>query len=306
MPRFLAVAILALVAACGAPSSGTRLVTPRDGAHGPRVLGVIAHPDDETAFAATFYEITARLDGVCDLAVITNGEGGYKYSTLAERIYGVELTDEAQGRARLPAIRKRELAESASILGVRELTFLDQVDHRYTTDAGEVLGADAHVWDLELVRTRLHAILEHGAYDFVFGLLPSESTHAHHKAATILALEAAAELALERRPVVLAARVVDADDASRAETLPQFAITRLDAGAEPFVFDRLKKFGYEDKLDDRIVVNWVIAAHKSQGTMQLAANRGEREQFWSFALNGDGARARAAKLFADLDRERAR
>ena len=64
----------------------------------PKVLIVIAHPDDETGFAATVYKITHEMKGTVDLLLVTNGEGGYKYSTLAEPIYGLELTDEKIGR----------------------------------------------------------------------------------------------------------------------------------------------------------------------------------------------------------------
>ena len=43
---------------------GVHEVTPRDGATGPRVLVVVAHPDDEVAFAATLYKTTTALNGV--------------------------------------------------------------------------------------------------------------------------------------------------------------------------------------------------------------------------------------------------
>src|SRR5207237_7273009 len=118
-------------------------VTPVDES-GPRIIGIVAHPDDETAFACALYKIATYLHGTCDLAVITNGEGGYKYSTLAERVYGLELTDETVGRASLPAIRTRELTESARILAIRDLHFLDQKDQRYTTDASDIIGPGAH------------------------------------------------------------------------------------------------------------------------------------------------------------------
>ena len=60
---------------------------------------VAPHPDDEIAFAGALYKTSTLLDGRCDVAGITNGEGGFKYSTLAERIYGLELTDEVRTRA---------------------------------------------------------------------------------------------------------------------------------------------------------------------------------------------------------------
>ncbi|MBK6879153.1 MAG: PIG-L family deacetylase [Ignavibacteria bacterium] len=49
----------------------------------PKVLVVTAHPDDDAVFAATNYKIVHDLGGIVDLALVTNGEGGYKYSTLA-------------------------------------------------------------------------------------------------------------------------------------------------------------------------------------------------------------------------------
>jgi len=57
----------------------------------PKVLAVVAHPDDETQFAATLYKISHEMGGTVDVVMITNGEGGYKYSTLAEPIYHREV-----------------------------------------------------------------------------------------------------------------------------------------------------------------------------------------------------------------------
>src|ERR1700719_318819 len=104
---------------------------------GPHVLVVTAHPDDETAMAATIYKITHELNGVADQCVITNGEGGYKYSTLAEAYYGLELTDETVGRANLPRIRKQELMNAGKIIGTHNIFFLDQKDAHYGLDEKE-------------------------------------------------------------------------------------------------------------------------------------------------------------------------
>lgn len=73
-----------------------------------RVLLVVAHPDDEYDMAATVYRITTELRGVADEIIITSGEAGYHYSSLAERYYGVALTDESTNRARLAHIRMEE------------------------------------------------------------------------------------------------------------------------------------------------------------------------------------------------------
>src|SRR5688500_11865442 len=90
----------------------------------PRVLIVAAHPDDESAVAATSHKMTHDLKAKVDMALVTNGEAGYKYSTLAESIYGVELTDEKVGRECLPAIRKREMMAAGEVIGVRNFFFL--------------------------------------------------------------------------------------------------------------------------------------------------------------------------------------
>jgi N-acetylglucosamine malate deacetylase 2 len=72
-------------------------------AAGPNVLVVQAHPDDETMFAGALYKIAHDLGGVVrggvwmegrfgslmqvDDVVITDGEGGYSCSEIAEWIY---------------------------------------------------------------------------------------------------------------------------------------------------------------------------------------------------------------------------
>ncbi len=304
-----ALAALLAALACGScvfqvdRPTGTMLVTERTLVIGPKVLCVTAHPDDETTFAATLFKIGTHLEGACDIAVITNGEGGFKYSTLAERLYGLELTDEEVGRAELPAIRRTEMFVGCALMAVRRVFFLDQPDHRYSQDPAEVLAPTAAVWSLTLVRRRLESILLEGEYDFVFTLAPVPETHGHHQAATILALEAVERLPREGRPVVLCARVAEREGEAAplpASGLEDYPITRLRAGVEPFVFDRTQTFGHRQRLDYRIVVNWVIAAHKSQGTMQLAMNRGDEERFWLFELNPPDAQARAARLFEAL------
>lgn len=264
-----------------------------------RVLLVTAHPDDDAAFAATVYRITHHLGGIVDLALVTDGSGGFRYATLAEPIYNIELTNEAVAREYLPAIRKRELMAGGAIVGIRNYFFLDQLDGGYTLDADTVLGA---VWDTASVRERLSQIMTRGSYDVVVGLLPFEQTHGHHKSATIMALRAAQSLAPARRPIVLGGFVCPLDRAEemRFEGLAGYPLTLVASGRPLARFDRTRKFGYNDRLDYRIVVNWVIAEHKSQGTMQLLMNRGEVECFWYFDANGEAGKEWVVELFDRL------
>ena len=300
--RWIILFVVSLLAACRATAGGIDVehVTPGAGGTGPRILAVVAHPDDEIAFGGTLYKTATALDGVCDVVVITNGEGGFKYATLAERIYELELTDEAIGRRHLPEIRRRELVAGCRILGVHDVYFLGEQDHRYTQDIGEVLGGDADVWDLEHVRAALRTLLDRNDYDFVLTLPPTPSTHAHHKAATLLALEAVAGIPVDRRPVAMCTRP-RSDEAVLEEPLVGFPTTRTLAGSDELVFDRTQHFGYRERLSYAIVVNWAIAEHKSQGTMQLLMNAGDEERYLLFAGHPD-AHERARALFEALAR----
>lgn len=256
------------------------------GGPGPRILAVTAHPDDEIAFAGVLYKSASHLGATCDLLVITDGAAGFKYSTLAESIYGAELTDPAVGRARLPAIRRRELIACGEVLGLRQIVFLHQRDPRYTKDPAEVLAAGDAGWDVAMVRRSLDAVLRAGHYDFVLTHLPVPDTHGHHKAATVLALEAVAALPSDERPLVLGSVHRPAGEALPAvpDELEGFPITRIRRDVGPFEFDRSQKFGYRDQLDYHIVVNWAIAAHRSQGTMQKLMGRSDVEGFFAYAL----------------------
>jgi hypothetical protein len=51
------------------------------------------------------------------------------------------------------------------------------------------------------------------------------------------------------------------------------------------VFDREEPLGLDGRLNYQIVVNWLIAEHKSQGTMQTYLNAGRYERFWFYDTN---------------------
>lgn len=260
-----------------------------------KVLIVVAHPDDEYYFAGTVYRIAQELGGTVDQVIITNGEGGYKYSTLAEKIYGVPLTDESTGRSRLPEIRKKETLSAGRILGIRNHYFLSERDQRFTLDAAEALD---DIWNCSRVRETLHNLFEREKYDFVFTILPRESTHGHHQAAALLALETAAKLEPAHRPVVLGAEPAD-HKAPPFAGLERFELTRTSHSEPEFGFDRRRTFGLNSALRYEIVVNWVIAEHKSQGMFQNDAGKHGVELFWRFESGpADGAERTAALAHA--------
>jgi LmbE family N-acetylglucosaminyl deacetylase len=290
LPRLLALILLALAAPLAAATPET--------VAGPRVLLVTAHPDDDALFGGSVYKITHSLGGRVDVAVVTNGEGGYKYSNLAEPIYGLDLTDEKVARELLPGIRKKEMIAGGSIVGIRNYFFLDQKDQEYTTDLKQGIAP----WDLDYVRGRLRAILAAGDYDFVFVMLPVPTTHAHHQGAALLTLEVVSQLPAADRPIVLGGSGYKKSQTERVSFTgrDEFPLTRIRPGAPIFEFDRTKKFGYKDQLDYNIVVNWLIAEHKSQGTMQLLMDALDVEQYFYFDLNREVGLQEARTLFDRL------
>ncbi len=272
-----------------------------DSSDAPKVLVVVAHPDDDAVFAAVNYKIVHDLGGIVDIALVTNGEGGYKYSTLAESIYGLELTDESVGREHLPEIRRKEFEAGGAIIGIRNYYYINQKDHRYltTADIHEIL--DSNIWNLDSVRTFLRELIQKEKYDYMFVLSATPGTHAHHSAASILALEAVMQLQKDDRPIVLAGTTSRKDDSAATvyKGLEGYEITSV-SEAEPFVFDRTSKFGYRNVLDYKIIVNWLIAEHKSQGTMQLLMNQGDLEKYWYFDINDPSGKEKTAQLFERL------
>lgn len=270
----------------------------------PKVLVVTAHPDDDAVFAATNYKIVHDLGGIVDIALITNGEGGYKYSTLAEEIYGLELTDEVIGRQYLPEIRKKELEAGGKIVGIRNYYYFNQKDHRYITSADIKEILDSNIWDLDYVRSELKSIIDREKYDYVFILTPTLTTHAHHSSVGILALETVNSMETNDRPIILGGSYGEKSDTtdkiySIYKGFDQYPITSV-SDTVPFVFDRTQKFSYRDALDYKIIVNWLIAEHKSQGTMQLGMNRGDFEVYWYFDINPESGKVKTQELFDKL------
>ena len=263
-------------------------------------LVVIAHPDDESSCSVTLYKITHQLHGTVDLVCITNGEAGYKYSTLAEDYYGLALTDPEVGRANLPRIRKQELMNAGHILGIRNIYFLDQKDDKYGLNPHAPLDT---FWNVQWVKDKLNELMSKTKYDYVFCLLPTPQTHSGHKAATILALTVVNNLPKSQRPIVLGVSGRSKTDTSRMKfstfsVLDEYPITRINSSAPIFTFDRTQTFGYKNALNYQIIANWEIAEHKSQGTM--AMNAEDYEDFYFFSINDPSAIPKTQALFDKL------
>jgi LmbE family N-acetylglucosaminyl deacetylase len=260
-----------------------------------RALLIVAHPDDEYEMAGAIYRITSELSGTVDQIIVTDGEAGYRYSYLAARYYGTNLTDESTGRAKLPHIREEEAHRAARILGIRHQWFLNERDDHFTLNADEVLKG----WRTQRVLGEIKERLRKGHYDVVFVLLPSEDTHGGHKAATILALEVVQRMAADERPAVVAADAASSESEDY-QPLAGYPLTQTTTSEPEFHFDRDIHFGFNNSLSYAIVVDWVIAEHKSQGLFQTKSGQDRFENFWLFAASGDSAAARTGAIFARI------
>ena len=102
------------------------------------ILGVFAHPDDETGAASTLaYYALAEGKAVAH-AYCTRGEGG---GNMVGAHWG----------AALGVLREMELRQCLETLGVRQWHFLDQLDWAYTESASMTLTK----WDKEVALEKL-------------------------------------------------------------------------------------------------------------------------------------------------------
>lgn len=64
-----------------------------------KILLVVAHPDDEYYFAATTYRLAQELQARVDQVIITNGEGGFRYSARPRKSTGCRSARRARAAA---------------------------------------------------------------------------------------------------------------------------------------------------------------------------------------------------------------
>jgi LmbE family N-acetylglucosaminyl deacetylase len=296
MKRFVLFLLVVAALSSGAGTAQNTGSSPKKARGGTRVLLVVAHPDDEYEVAGTVYRISKELSGTVDQLIITKGEAGYHYASLADRYYGINLTNESVGRSRLPRIRREEARRAGRILGIQHQWFLNEKDDHFTLNADEILNGS---WHTQRVFENIQRRLRKGHYDFVFVLLPADETHGEHKAASILTLKAVQQLPASQRPVVLGAQA-GANESETFHTLAGYSLTAADTSRPQFQFDRDIRLGYRASLSYQIVVGWVIAEHKSQGLFQTRCRQDRFENFWLFTMNRESASKETASLFAAI------
>ena len=79
--------------------------------------------------------------------------------------------------------------------------------------------------------------------------------------------------------------------------LHEYSLTATTSPNPQFQFDRDARFGYRESLSYQIVVDWVIAEHKSQGLFQTRCQQDRFERFWLFSVNRSSANGETASLF---------
>jgi len=268
----------------------------------PKVLVVTAHPDDETGFSVTMFKIAREMKGVVDMAVMTDGGGGFADAQLGSIYYGVNLLDSVTARTHLPLIRKEEIATAARIMGVRNIYFMEQPDDFYSTDIRPYISG--RNWEIPYVEHRLDKLLQERGYDFVITMLPHMGQHGHHKTSAVLALRAVQRFKGPAKPIIIAGSPMR-NDAKPTEftQLEGYPETKISADAPMFKLDRAFRFKENDKVSYKIVADWVISAYKSQGAIQEnGIHRTDFELYRYYELNDPAGIPKVKKLFDDLAR----
>ncbi|HTL15854.1 MAG TPA: PIG-L family deacetylase, partial [Patescibacteria group bacterium] len=139
------------------------------------ILGVFAHPDDETGAAATLAAYARGRKAVVANVYCTRGEGGGN------------MVGTQSGPA-LGILREAELRSCLNELGVRYCYFLDRRDWAYT----ESLAATFEKWGREETLEPLVRLVRALRPEVMVTMnpAPTPGQHGHHQAAGVLATEA--------------------------------------------------------------------------------------------------------------------
>ncbi|HTI69191.1 MAG TPA: PIG-L family deacetylase [Candidatus Limnocylindria bacterium] len=139
------------------------------------LLGVFAHPDDETGAGAVVAQYALGQGKVVAHVYCTRGEGG-------GNMVGT------QAGTALGHLREAELRDSLKEVGVRYCYFLGQSDFGYT----ESLSATFERWDHTETLRRLVRLIRTLRPEVILTMNPAPTMgqHGHHQAAAVLATEA--------------------------------------------------------------------------------------------------------------------
>ncbi len=139
------------------------------------LLGVFAHPDDETGVAGTLAHYALGQGKVVANVYCTRGEGGGN------------MVGTQSGPA-LGVLREAELRDCLNRLGVRYAYFLDREDFAYT----ESLSVTLEKWDHEDTLRRLVRLVRSLRPEVIVTMnpAPNPGQHGNHQAAGLLAIEA--------------------------------------------------------------------------------------------------------------------
>ncbi len=269
-------------------------------AQSPKVVVVTAHPDDETGFSVTMFKITHELKGIVDMAVMTDGGGGFADSQLGALYYGLNLTDSLVARTHLPMLRKQEILDAGKIMGVRNIYFMEQPDDWYTLDPQPYISGKN--WEIPYVERRLDKLLADRDYDFVITMLPHAGQHGHHKTSVILALRAVQRFKGTHKPIIIAGSPMSATskpiDYTQLEGFPE---TKINPQSPTFTLNRAFRFKENDKVSYKIVADWVISAYKSQGAIQEnGIHKTDFEVYRFYDINDPKGISRVKQLFDAL------
>lgn len=259
-----------------------------------KTLIVVAHPDDEYYCAATVYRMAVQLGATVDELIITDGEGGFRYATLAEAYYKRPLTIESVGRKELPAIRKKEAINAGKVLGIRTHYFLNQKDEHFTTDEKDGL---KYGWNPNYITSQIVALIRREHYQYIFSILPRSTTHGYHQAATAFGLTAIQALPEDARPVLFG---FDTDPSALSTSITGQSPQQWE-NTYAYAFDRTTKCGFHNALTYQVIVDWMIAEHKSQGLLQTMDNKDPKEYIWVAYPGDPKARSASASLFHLLE-----
>ena len=177
MHRFLIAAFAAWSLLGSSALAQSSTTNPKQGASLLKtdIMGVFAHPDDETGMAATLARYALGQTSVVANVYCTRGEGG-------GNMVGT------QSGAALGALREAELRDCLAVLGIRYGYFLDQLDWAYT----ESVAATLEKWGKEQTLERLVRFVRALRPEIMVTMnpAPTPGQHGHHQAAALLATEA--------------------------------------------------------------------------------------------------------------------